>query len=274
MARPRSRSTRALAPAPAKASRPTAKPKATTAKGKATPAKGKATGAKGKATGAKGKATAAKGKATAATGKATAAKGKVTGKATAATRKATAATPKAAQTRARPTAAPAPPPSPSASASVPAAAATARFTFHAVPLIREATGLSPLLRAQLAVDAEVRTGRPTSPERIPASYLRPGVVRWRIEERGKPVFDVVHDTAFFPDSAEPVGLERIAGVWQATGRGSERGRALDLPRLAWELMRDWPGRRLALPPEPRAGSRWTPRPPEPTSPWPDGTSFV
>ncbi|MBP8808348.1 MAG: hypothetical protein KBG48_03120 [Kofleriaceae bacterium] len=120
----------------------------------------------------------------------------------------------------------------------------------------------------------MRTGRPTSPERIPASYLRPGVVRWRIEERGKPVFDVVHDTAFFPDSAEPVGLERIAGVWQATGRGSERGRALDLPRLAWELMRDWPGRRLALPPEPRAGSRWTPRPPEPASPWPDGTSFV
>ncbi len=263
MARPRSRSTRALAPAPAKASRPTAKPKATAAKGKATTAKGKVTAAKGKATGAKGKVTAAKGKATAATRKATAA-----------ARKATAATPKAAQTRARPTAAPAPPPSASASASVPAAAATARFTFHAVPLIREATGLSPLLRAQLAVDAEVRTGRPTSPERIPASYLRPGVVRWRIEERGKPVFDVVHDTAFFPDSAEPVGLERIAGVWQATGRGSERGRALDLPRLAWELMRDWPGRRLALPPEPRAGSRWTPRPPEPASPWPDGTSFV
>lgn len=241
MARPRSRSTRALAPAPAKASRPTAKPKATTAKGKATTAKGKATAAKGKAT--------------------------------AAARKATAATPKAAQTRARPTAAPATPPSPSASAPA-ATAAAARFTFRAVPLIREATGLSPLLRAQLAVDAEVRTGRPTSPERIPASYLRPGVVRWRIEERGKPVFDVVHDTAFFPDSAEPVGLERIAGVWQATGRGSERGRALDLPRLAWELMRDWPGRRLALPPEPRAGSRWTPRPPEPTSPWPDGTSFV
>jgi hypothetical protein len=143
-----------------------------------------------------------------------------------------------------------------------------------VPIVRDAAGLTPLLRAQLVVDAQVRTGRVTTPERIPTSYFSPGVVRWRVSEGKKPAFDVVHDTAFFPDSAEPVGLERIAGVWQATGRGSDRGRALDLPRIAWELMRDWPGRRLPLGPEPRPGARWKPLPPVETQPWPADATFA
>ena len=168
-----------------------------------------------------------------------------------------------------PAARPAAPSAPAAAAPVPA-----RFAFTAVPIVRDAAGLTPLLREQLVVDARVRTGRITTPDRIPTSYFSPGVVRWRISEGKKPVFDVVHDTAFFPDSAEPVGLERIAGVWQATGRGSERGRALDLPRLAWELFRDWPGRRLPLGPEPKPGARWKPLPPTDEAPWPDGTVFV
>jgi hypothetical protein len=163
-----------------------------------------------------------------------------------------------------------------APAPAPAAAppAPARFAFTAVPIVRDAAGLTPLLRAQLVVDAQVRTGRVTTPERIPTSYFSPGVVRWRVSEGKKPAFDVVHDTAFFPDSAEPVGLERIAGVWQATGRGSDRGRALDLPRIAWELMRDWPGRRLPLGPEPRPGARWKPLPPVETQPWPADATFA
>ena len=143
-----------------------------------------------------------------------------------------------------------------------------------MPIVRDAGGLTPLLRAQLVVDAQVRTGRVTTPDRIPTSYFGPGIVRWRVAEKGKPLFDVVHDTAFFPDSAEPVGLERIAGHWQATGRGSERGRALDLPRLAWELMRDWPGRRLPLDPEPKPGTRCTPLPAPPDAPWPPDVTFV
>lgn len=159
-------------------------------------------------------------------------------------------------------------------AASPPAPAPARFTFTAVPIVRDAAGLTPLLREQLVVDARLRAGRVTTPDRIPTNYFSPGVVRWRVAERGRPTLDVVHDTAFFPDSAEPVGLERIAGVWQATGRGSERGRALDLPRLAWELLRDWPGRRMPLPPEPKAGARVKPLPPEPEAPWPDGTTFV
>ena len=167
----------------------------------------------------------------------------------------------------RKVAAPAPPPA--APAPTPA-----RFAFTAVPIVRDAAGLTPLLRAQLAVDARLRAGRVTTPDRIPTTYFSPGVVRWRVSEGKKPAFDVVHDTAFFPDSAEPVGLERIAGVWQATGRGSDRGRALDLPRIAWELMRDWPGRRLPLGPEPKPGARWKPLPPVDEQPWPPDTTFV
>lgn len=163
----------------------------------------------------------------------------------------------------------APAPPPAAPAPTPA-----RFAFTAVPIVRDAAGLTPLLRAQLVVDARVRTGRVTTADRIPTSYFSPGVVRWRISEGKKPAFDVVHDTAFFPDSATPVGLERIAGVWQATGRGDERGRAMDLPRIAWELMRDWPGRRLPLGPEPKAGARWKPLPPLDEQPWPPDTTFV
>ena len=156
----------------------------------------------------------------------------------------------------------------------PAAPPPARFAFAAVPIIRDPAGLTPLLREQLAADARLRTGRVTTPDRIPASYLSPGVVRWRVSEGKKPVLDVVADSAFFPDSAEPLGLERTAGLWHPTGRGSDRGRALDLPRLAWELTRDWPGRRIPLGPEPKPGARWKPLPPIAETPWPDGTAFV
>lgn len=247
------------------------------AKQKSSPAKAKPAAAPKKAT----KPTAAPKKTTKAAAKATSRPAKASkvvtkpGPAPAAARTAAPAKPIVAAPRRASTALPASrkidAPAPPATAAPPT---PARFAFTAVPLVRDAAGLTPLLRAQLVVDAQVRTGRITTPDRIPTSYFSPGVVRWRVNEGKKPAFDVVHDTAFFPDSAEPVGLERIAGVWQATGRGSDRGRALDLPRIAWELMRDWPGRRLPLGPEPRPGARWKPLPPVDAQPWPADATFA
>lgn len=165
-------------------------------------------------------------------------------------------------------------PSPKPSTSAPPTTPVARFGFSAVPIVRDPSGLTPLLRRQLVVDAQLSTGRTTTPDKIPTGYLSPGIVRWRVTEQGKPVLDVVQNTAFFPDSDEPVGLERIAGSWQATGRGTTRGLALDLPYLAWELNRDWPGRRLPLGPEPRRAQKLAVAAGPAEQPWPPGTQFV
>jgi hypothetical protein len=130
----------------------------------------------------------------------------------------------------------------------------ARFGFHAQPIVRDAGALTPQLRAQLVWDARLSANRTTTPDRIPTSYFAPGVIRWRVTEAGKPLLDIVHNTAFLAGTDEPAGLERRLGLWVATGRGTTRGLALDLPAVAWDLNRDWPGRRLPLPPEPKRGA--------------------
>ncbi len=174
-------------------------------------------------------------------------------------------------------AAKAPAAQPAAAKPAPAASSTApgaRFGFSAVPVVRDPSGLTPLLRRQLVVDSLLSVGRTTTPDRIPSSYFSVGIHRWRVTDKGKPLFDVVQNTAFFADSEEPVGLERIQGSWEATGRETTRGLTLDLHHLAWELNRDWPGRRLPLGPEPE--------PDQPLEvveglrdlPWPADATFV
>jgi hypothetical protein len=157
----------------------------------------------------------------------------------------------------------------------PPAPVVARFSFQAQPIVRDAGGLTPQLRAQLVWDARLSANRTTTPDRVPAAYLAPpGVIRWRISEGKKPLLDIVHNTAFLAGSEEPAGLERRAGLWVATGRGTTRGLALDLPAVAWDLNRDWPGRRLPLPPEPKRGAKFKPEPLADGEPYPDGTTFV
>lgn len=156
----------------------------------------------------------------------------------------------------------------------PTPAASPRFGFLAVPVVRDRAGLTPLLRRQLAVDTLLSTGRTTTPDRIPATYFTVGIHRWRVTEKGKPVFDVVQNTAFFADSDEPVGLERIQGSWEATGREARRGLELDLHHLAWELNRDWPGRRLPLGAEPRPNQKVDVVPGLRDQPWPADATFV
>jgi len=140
--------------------------------------------------------------------------------------------------------------------------------------VRDPSGLTPLLRRQLVVDALLSVGRTTTPDRIPITYFTVGIHRWRVTEKSKPLFDVVQNTAFFADSDEPVGLERIQGSWEATGRETKRGLALDLHHLAWELNRDWPGRRLPLGPEPRRNQKLTVVEGLRDQPWPADATFV
>ncbi len=152
--------------------------------------------------------------------------------------------------------------------------APARFGFEAQPLVRDAAALTPLLRQQLVWNARLSVGRLTTPDRVPASYFAVGLVRWRITEKGKPLFDIVQNTAFMAGTDEPAGLERRGGLWVATGRGAQRGLALDLIGVAWDLNRDWPGRRLPLPPEPRRGTKLKPEPLVDGEPFPSDTAFV
>ena len=154
------------------------------------------------------------------------------------------------------------------------AAAPPRFRFEAMPVVRDAAGLSPLLRQQLVWDARLSSGRATTPDRIPASCFNPGIIRWRVTEKGKPLLDIVHNIAFFAGTDEPAGLERRGGMWVATGRGTTRGLALDLESTAWDLNHDWPGRRLPLPPEPKRGGRVKPELLSDGEPFPTGTIFV
>ncbi len=164
-------------------------------------------------------------------------------------------------------------PAPDASPT-PAAAPAARFTFEARPVIRDAAALTPLVRAQLVQDTVLATGRTTTPDRIPRAYFALGVHRWRIGAGKKPLLDIVQNTAFIADTDEPAGLERVAGSWRATGRGAIRGLTFDLPYLAWELDRDWPGRRLPLGPEPARDTRVVVEPIVRDQPWPPDAEFV
>ena len=150
----------------------------------------------------------------------------------------------------------------------------ARFGFEAMPIVRDAGALTPLLREQLVWDARLGTGRATTADRIPTTYFSPGLIRWRITENKKPMLDIVQNSAFFAGTAEPVGLERRAGLWVATGRGTTRGLGLDLAAMAWDLNRDWPGRRLPLPPEPKRGGKLNPEALVDGAPWPAETAFV
>ncbi len=143
-----------------------------------------------------------------------------------------------------------------------------------MPIVRDAAGLTPLLRQQLVWDARLSAGRTTTADRVPIAYFTPGVIRWRITEQKKPLLDIVQNCAFFANTAEPAGLERRGGLWVATGRGTTRGLALDLSAIAWDLNRDWPGRRLPLPPEPKRGGKIRPEPLAESLPYPDATVFV
>ena len=149
-----------------------------------------------------------------------------------------------------------------------------RFAFEPLPVVSDPSGLTPLLRRQLVVDVLLELGRTTTPDRIPTSYFVMGVHRWRVTEGGEPRYDVVQNTAFFVDSDEPLGLERIQGCWEATGRYATRGRTLDLHHLAWEFNRDWPGRRLPLDPEPERNRSLKVIEGLRDQPWPADATFV
>lgn len=152
--------------------------------------------------------------------------------------------------------------------------AAPRFVFEALPVLTTVEGLTPLVRRQLVVDVRLGVGRTTTPERIPSSYLDIGVRRWRVSDGGVPTYEVVQNTVFFLDSDEPVGLERVQGAWEATGRSAQRGLALDLIHLAWEFNRDWPGRRLPLDDEPARGKRLVVDEGLADLPWAPDTQFV
>ncbi len=156
----------------------------------------------------------------------------------------------------------------------PAPAAATRFTFEALPTITSASELTPLLRRQLVVDTRLGVGRTTTPDRIPASYLEMGVHRWRILDAGQPAYELVQNTIFFADSDEPLGIERIQGSFDATGRSTTRGLDLDLPYLAWELSRDWPHRRFDVDPPPPRGKRLVVDEGLTDLPWPPDATFV
>lgn len=149
-----------------------------------------------------------------------------------------------------------------------------RFAFEALPVLRDPADLTPLLRRQLVVDVLLELGRTTTPDRIPTSYFAIGVHRWRVTDGGVPQFEVVQNTAFFIDTDEPLGLERVQGCWEATGRYAARGRALDLHHLAWEFNRDWPGRRLPLDPEPKRNKPLNVDEGLRDQPWPADATFV
>jgi len=150
----------------------------------------------------------------------------------------------------------------------------ARFTFESLPTITTVDELTPLLRRQLVVDTRLGVGRTTTPDRIPASCLATGVRRWRVLEDDAPVYELVQNTVFFVDSDEPLGIERIQGGFDATGRSTTRGRALDLVYLAWELDRDWPHRRREPDPPPPRGRSLVVEEGLTDAPWPADAQFV
>lgn len=152
-----------------------------------------------------------------------------------------------------------------------------RYTFERAATSIPARELTPLRRAQLAIAIELGVGRRTSPDRLPKHYFDVPLYTelWRVTEDGVHRFDLLLNTLFFAESAEPVGVERIQGAFDATGRDAKRGLELDLPRLAWELQRAWPGRKVAPPAEPPDSTAWRPAGPGLRDlEWPPGTEFV
>jgi len=88
-------------------------------------------------------------------------------------------------------------------------------------------------------------------------------------------FDLLLNSLFFADSAEPVGIEWIQGGFDAAGRDAVRGLALDLPRLAGELQRAWPGKKLAPAAAPPDSAAFRPAGPGLRElEWPADTEFV
>lgn len=152
-----------------------------------------------------------------------------------------------------------------------------RYTFERVAESIPVADLTPLRRAQLAIAIELGVGRRTAPERLPKHYFDIPLYTelWRVLEGGVHRFDFLLNTVFFADSAEPVGIERIQGSFDATGRDAKRGLELDLPRLAWELHRSWPGRKLPPPAEPPDSTGFAPAGPGLRDlEWPPDTAFV
>lgn len=159
--------------------------------------------------------------------------------------------------------------------------ATARFRFEPVLEPVGLDDLTPLLRRQLAADTELSLGYPTKPNRLPKRlFAIKGYVRlWRVYEEAAHVFDFWQSGSggalFFPDSDEPVGVERIQHDFAATGRRARRGLELDLRTLAWELNRDWSGKRLApLDETPAPGVKLKPVAFHYVGKWPDDEEFV
>lgn len=154
---------------------------------------------------------------------------------------------------------------------------TPRHVFERIAPCIPVAELTPLRRRQLALAIELGVGRRTSPDRLPRRYfdLPAYTELWRVLEDGVHRFDFLRDTLFFADSDEPVGIEWIQGSFDATGRDTTRGLALDLPRLAWELQHAWPGRKSTPRPTPPDSTTF-----QPTGPglrdleWPADTEFV
>jgi hypothetical protein len=87
-------------------------------------------------------------------------------------------------------------------------------------------------------------------------------------------FDLLLNTLVFADSAEPVGIAWIQGAFDPTGRDAARGLGLDLPRLAWELQRAWPGKKLAPAEDPPDSAAFRPAGPGLRElEWPGDTAF-
>lgn len=154
---------------------------------------------------------------------------------------------------------------------------TSRYVFERIAPSISVGDLTPLRRSQLALAIELGGGRRTSPDRLPKQYfaIPAYTALWRVLEDGAHRFDYLRDTLFFADSDEPVGIEWIQGSFEATGRDTRRGLELDLPRLAWELQRAWPGKKLAPTPEPPDSTPFQPAGPGLRDlEWPLDTEFV
>jgi len=152
-----------------------------------------------------------------------------------------------------------------------------RYRFERLAPCLEVQALTPLRRQQLAVAIELGVGRRTSPDRLPKRYfdLPRFTELWRVLDGDEPRFDLLLNTLFFADSAEPVGIEWIQGGFDATGRDAARGLGLDLPRLAWELQRAWPGKKLAPAEAPPDSAAFRPAGPGLRElEWPGDTEFV
>ena len=97
---------------------------------------------------------------------------------------------------------------------------------------------------------------------------------------GRPAVEQLEGHGFGREAGRVVGLRdgrvRRPQV-EAPGDRDDRvapGLGLDLAGVAWDLNRDWPGRRLPLPPEPKRGGKLKPEPLTDGQPWPPGTVFV